>query len=161
MFKGYNLNFQMGDKNMTGKEKCKFLREIRAGIAEENDIQLVVEECPFKGECKGTCPKCEAELAYLEEELKKRKRKGMVIKISIAAAAAAGITLGGIAVRDMLIDMLNDQTGAVPALGYYMAVDWDNSGVVEDKENKASDNLDEMMKRQDIDVVDDSVYSEM
>ena len=61
---------------MTGKDRCKILKEIRAGIAADNDIQLVVEECPYKGECTGTCPRCEAELAYLEEELKKRKRNG-------------------------------------------------------------------------------------
>ena len=54
---------------MKGKEKCKALKEIRKQIAENNNIEYVVSECKHKGECKGTCPKCEAEVRYLEKEL--------------------------------------------------------------------------------------------
>ena len=71
---------------MSGKEKCKYLREIRKKIALENDITLVTSECTFKGECKGTCPKCEAEVRYLERELDKRRNLGKVITL-------AGLTL--------------------------------------------------------------------
>ena len=42
-----------------GKEKCRILKEIRAEIARANDIEWVVSECKHKGNCKGTCPKCE------------------------------------------------------------------------------------------------------
>ena len=58
---------------MTGKETCKILKEIRQKIANENDIPLYTEECQYKGKCKGTCPKCEAELLYLEKELSKKR----------------------------------------------------------------------------------------
>ena len=70
-----------------GKKTCKILKEIRQQIAERNDIEYITSECHFQGECKGTCPKCEAELQYLENELSKRRQLGK-------AVAVAGISLG-------------------------------------------------------------------
>ena len=70
-----------------GKKTCKILKEIRQQIAEKNDIEYVTSECSFQGECEGTCPKCEAELRYLERELRKRQQLGKVVTI-------AGISLG-------------------------------------------------------------------
>ena len=70
-----------------GKQTCKILKEIRKQIAAENDIELVVSECTYQGDCKGTCPKCEAEVRYLEHELEKRQRMGK-------AAIFAGMSLG-------------------------------------------------------------------
>ena len=70
-----------------GKQTCKILKEIRKQIAAENDIELVISECTYQGDCKGTCPKCEAEVRYLERELEKRQRMGK-------AAIFAGMTIG-------------------------------------------------------------------
>jgi TonB family protein len=70
-----------------GKKVCKILKEIRQQIADKNEIAYVTSECHFQGECKGTCPKCEAEVKYLENELHKRKLLGK-------AATIAGISLG-------------------------------------------------------------------
>ena len=70
-----------------GKQTCKILKEIRKQIAGENDIKLVIEECTYQGDCLGTCPKCEAEVRYLERELEKRQRMGK-------AAIFAGMTFG-------------------------------------------------------------------
>ena len=70
-----------------GKQTCKILKEIRKQIAEENDIKLVIEECTYQGDCLGTCPKCEAEVRYLERELEKRQRMGK-------AAVVAGLSVG-------------------------------------------------------------------
>ena len=70
-----------------GKQTCKILKEIRKQIAAENDIKLVVEECTYHGDCLGTCPKCEAEVRYLERELEKRQRMGK-------AAVVAGLSVG-------------------------------------------------------------------
>ncbi|MBR5910924.1 MAG: energy transducer TonB [Bacteroidales bacterium] len=70
-----------------GKQTCKILKEIRKQIAAENDIKLVIEECTYQGDCLGTCPKCEAEVRYLERELEKRQRMGK-------AAVFAGMTIG-------------------------------------------------------------------
>ncbi len=70
-----------------GKQTCKILKEIRKQIAAENDIKLVIKECTYQGDCHGTCPKCEAEVRYLERELEKRQRLGK-------AAIFAGMTIG-------------------------------------------------------------------
>ena len=70
-----------------GKQTCKILKEIRKQIAEENDIELVISECTYQGDCLGTCPKCEAEVRYLERELEKRQRLGK-------AAVVAGLSVG-------------------------------------------------------------------
>jgi len=72
---------------MKGKNTCKILKEIRKQIAEENDIKLVISECTYQGDCKGTCPKCEDEVRYLERELEKRQRMGK-------AAVVAGLSVG-------------------------------------------------------------------
>jgi len=70
-----------------GKRTCKILKEIRRQIAEANDIEYVVEECQYKGDCLGTCPKCEAEVRYLEEQLHQRQLLGK-------AAMVAGVSVG-------------------------------------------------------------------
>lgn len=72
---------------MKGKEKCKALKEIRRQIAEKNDIPFAVSQCTHQGDCKGTCPKCESELRYLERELAIRQGLGK-------AVAIAGISIG-------------------------------------------------------------------
>mgnify|MGYP002855364190 FL=1 len=63
------------------------MKEIRRQIAEANDIEYVTEECQYKGDCLGTCPKCEAEVRYLEEQLHQRQLLGK-------AAMVAGISVG-------------------------------------------------------------------
>ena len=70
-----------------GKEICRELKELRQRIAEENSIPLKMEECTFKGECDGTCPRCDAEVNYLETALADRLRLGK-------AAMVAGLSLG-------------------------------------------------------------------
>lgn len=72
---------------MNGKSKCKVLKDIRKKIAEDNDIAYVTSECQYQGECSGTCPKCEAELRYLEEELTKRRNLGKTVAVAGIAAA--------------------------------------------------------------------------
>ena len=75
-----------------GKRTCKILKEIRRQIAEANDIEYVVEECQYKGDCLGTCPKCEAEVRYLEEQLHQRQLLG---KAAMVAGISAGLlTIG-------------------------------------------------------------------
>ena len=70
-----------------GKKTCKILKEIRQQIADNNNIEYITSECHFQVECKGTCPKCESEVRYLENELNKRRQLGK-------AVAIAGISLG-------------------------------------------------------------------
>ena len=73
-----------------GKQTCKILKEIRRQIAEANDIEFVTSECRYKGDCLGTCPKCEAEVRYLEQQLRKRQLMGKAVVL-------AGLSVGMIA----------------------------------------------------------------
>lgn len=77
---------------MTGKEKCEFLKEIRKNIAEEYNIPYNPSECKHEGECSGTCPKCEAELKYLTEEIDKKRAAGVEVNISPNLSELLGIT---------------------------------------------------------------------
>lgn len=79
---------------MKGKEKCKALKELRRKIAEENDIAFAVSECTHQGECKGTCPKCESELRYLERELERRTKLGKTVALAGLSVCLAGVVAG-------------------------------------------------------------------
>ena len=79
---------------MRGKDKCRILKQIRKKIADENEIPYVVEECKHKGECKGTCPKCEADLKMLERELSLRHKIGKTVAIAGIAAGMMTMTTG-------------------------------------------------------------------
>ena len=71
-----------------GKSTCKLLKDIRQQIADANGISYQPKECHYEGECAGTCPACEAEIRYLETQLRERKRKGWGMKV---AGLAAGL----------------------------------------------------------------------
>ena len=78
---------------MNGKDKCRILKDIRRQIAEENGIEWVVSECKHKGNCKGTCPKCESEVRQLEQALEIRRRRGKIVApAGISAACLTGLT---------------------------------------------------------------------
>jgi len=81
--------YRKENNDMTGKSKCKILKDIRREIAKQNDIDLVIDECKFKGDCLGTCPKCEAEVRYLEKELEKRRSLGKTVAIAGLVTALA------------------------------------------------------------------------
>ena len=72
-----------------GKDICKELKAVRKRIAEENGIELEIPECTYKGPCKGTCPRCESEVQYLENELVRRIRMGKVAKVAGLALTLA------------------------------------------------------------------------
>ena len=72
-----------------GKNTCKILKEIRRQIAEANDIEFITSECRYPGDCLGTCPKCEAEVRYLEQQLEKKRLAG---KAAIIIGVSMGIT---------------------------------------------------------------------
>ena len=74
-----------------GKQTCRILKEIRRQIAEANDIEFVTSECRYKGDCLGTCPKCEAEVRYLEQQLRARSLAGKAV--ALAGISAASIAM--------------------------------------------------------------------
>ncbi len=71
-----------------GKHTCKILKEIRRQIAEANGIEFVTSECRYKGDCLGTCPKCEAEVRYLEQQLRARSLAGKAVALAGISAAS-------------------------------------------------------------------------
>ena len=70
-----------------GKKICQTLKEIRLQVARTNDIPYEPTECKHKGDCSGTCPKCEQEVRYIEQQLNKRRTLGK-------AVAVAGVAIG-------------------------------------------------------------------
>lgn len=89
---------------MQGKDKCRMLREIRQQIAKQNDIELITADCGFKGECRGTCPKCESELKYLEQQLEIRRSLGKRIAL-VGLAAGTALTMTGCSLTDAIDDV--------------------------------------------------------
>ena len=78
-----------------GKQTCKILKEIRRQIAEANGIEFITSECRYRGDCLGTCPKCEAEVRYLEQQLRAHSLAGKAV--AIAGISAGMIALSGCA----------------------------------------------------------------
>ena len=103
---------------MTGKNKCKILKEIRSKIAKENDIPFITSQCTYQGDCKGTCPKCEQELVYLEQQLAKRRQLGKMVTVS---ALALGFAVGSVGCRPKVLE------GDVP---YIAETEDDEAGTV-------------------------------
>lgn len=77
-----------------GKQTCKILKEIRRQIAEANDIEFITSECQYHGDCLGTCPKCEAEVRYLEQQLERKRLAGKAI--TVLGISAGLVTMGAI-----------------------------------------------------------------
>ncbi|MBR4079710.1 MAG: hypothetical protein IKK29_05820 [Christensenellaceae bacterium] len=97
---------------MRGKDKCRILKQIRQQIADANDIEYITRECTYQGDCRGTCPKCEAELRYLEEQLELRRNRG---KKAVVAAVAAGIIMTTATGCDFSMNYGKEPGGAPPA----------------------------------------------
>jgi len=104
-----------------GKKVCNTLKEIRQQIADKNEIEYTTSECHFDEECKGTCPKCESEIKYLENELFKRKQLGQ-------AVAIAGISLG--IAGTFSAYNLPQQTNTSISAEQEMATDMENSDTI-------------------------------
>ena len=64
-----------------GKRICRTLKELRKRIADANKIPFEIEECTHKGDCPGTCPKCESEVNYLMNAIDDREQQGKPINI--------------------------------------------------------------------------------
>lgn len=73
-----------------GKRVCASLKHVRKQIADANGIPYEVTECKHQGDCRGTCPKCEAELRYIENQLSLRRAAGMAVTV-------VGLSLGVVA----------------------------------------------------------------
>ena len=77
---------------LTESNICNTLKAIRKQIADANGIDYSPEECNYKGECMGTCPKCEQDVRDLEYELHLRQMAGKAIKVAGIAAGLVAMT---------------------------------------------------------------------
>ena len=67
---------------LSGKQKCEMLRNIRREIAARNNIEYITSDCTYEGDCLGTCPKCDAEVRYLENELNRKIQSGQQVSVA-------------------------------------------------------------------------------
>ena len=74
-----------------GKVLCKTLKSIRKEVAKANDIDYTPVECHHTGPCRGTCPACEAEVRYLEQQLSLRRKLGKAVAVAGIAMSALNV----------------------------------------------------------------------
>ena len=100
-------------------------------------LNSIVYECPHKGDCKGTCPTCEAEVAYLENELRKRQKLGKTVLVAGLAATIMATTAG--CIKDQIQDFLDDNVtqGFLPAPG--LQEEWEQPQADMDLQDHAAD----------------------
>ncbi|MBR1549160.1 MAG: carboxypeptidase-like regulatory domain-containing protein [Bacteroidales bacterium] len=106
-----------------GKDICKELKAVRKQIAAENGIPLDIPECTYKGPCRGTCPRCESEVRFLENELAKRIKLG---KVATVAGIALALAAPGVA------EAQSGETPAVPPSHERQVGECEVTGVVVD-----------------------------
>ena len=69
------------------KKVCQTLKVVSKQIADANEIPYEITECHHEGDCRGTCPKCESEVRYIENQLNIRRAAGKAVSL-------VGLSLG-------------------------------------------------------------------
>ena len=64
------------------KITCETLKAIRKQVADANGIVYTPAKCDFEGVCTGTCPACESERKYIEDQLSLKRKAGNIVKIA-------------------------------------------------------------------------------
>ena len=64
------------------KITCETLKAIRKQVADANGIVYTPAKCDFEGVCAGTCPACESEREYIENQLSIKRKAGNIVKIA-------------------------------------------------------------------------------
>lgn len=64
------------------KITCETLKAIRKQVADANGIVYTPAKCDFEGVCTGTCPACESEREYIENQLSLKRKAGNLVKIA-------------------------------------------------------------------------------
>ncbi|MBR6110531.1 MAG: hypothetical protein IKQ08_01095 [Paludibacteraceae bacterium] len=88
-----------------GRIICDELKRVRLKLAKANGIDYNPTVCNHQGECSGTCPKCEAELAELTRQIKEKKSTKVIgvapLKIVATAVVASTLALASCQDGDM------------------------------------------------------------
>lgn len=95
-----------------GKDLCDTLKTIRKAVADANGIEYVPGKCTNDDECCGTCPACEAEVRYIERELKFRRLAGKAVTVAGIAIGAA--SFAACSTDKLTDDGLNNSSVQVP-----------------------------------------------
>lgn len=95
-----------------GKDLCDALKAVRKAIADANGIEYVPGKCTNDDECCGTCPACEAEVRYIERELKFRRLAGKAVTVAGIAIGAA--SFAACSTDKLTDDGLNNSSVQVP-----------------------------------------------
>lgn len=138
-----------------GKQTCKILKEIRRQIAEANDIEFVTSECRYKGDCLGTCPKCEAEVRYLEQQLRARQLMGKAVML--AGISAGMIAFSGCGSSSNHATADSDKLQGEPMELPKGDDEWDVDGELPVQEVVDSIREAAMMKKGEVEAVDSSI----
>ena len=82
-------------------------------VAKANDIKYAPTECHHEGDCAGTCPACEAEVRYLEQQLQLRRQLGKAVAVvgvsmGLVALASCGSKATDLKAGEIPIEMLPD-----------------------------------------------------
>lgn len=124
-----------------GKQVCRILKDIRRQIADANNIEFVTEDCQYKGDCLGTCPKCEAEVRYLEQQLSEKRALGKAVSL-------LGISLGLSALPAMASEnrtnelQIVEKPDTIQVSDSAVCNDWDEiKGIIIDEDDPDSLNL--------------------
>lgn len=101
-----------------GKSICSVLKTIRKQVADANGIKYEPRVCHYQGDCLGTCPACEAEVRYLEQQLDMRRQLGKAVAIVGISAGLTALTACGSASKVVKEnDAANDNTEHVLKVG--------------------------------------------
>ena len=90
-----------------GRRICGVLKTIRKQVADANEIKYEPRECHHQGECRGTCPACEAEVRYIEQQLNIRRQLGKAVAIVGISAGLSALT--GCGVKAKKADSISDE----------------------------------------------------
>ncbi|MBP5680900.1 MAG: energy transducer TonB [Bacteroidales bacterium] len=122
-----------------GKKICAHLKVVRKQIADANDIPYEITECPHQGPCAGTCPKCESELRYIENQLTLRRAAGKAVSlvglslgISSVFAASKEIPFNDKPIQEEPpIQSIKTTTDSLPAMGEVEPEDYVFAGLIQ------------------------------
>ena len=122
-----------------GKKICAHLKVVRKQIADANDIPYEITECPHQGPCAGTCPKCESELRYIENQLTLRRAAGKAVSlvglslgISSVFAASKEIPFNDKPIQEEPpIQSIKTTTDSLPAMGEVEPEDYVLAGLIQ------------------------------
>lgn len=75
------LDHERAKRTSHGKDICAILKEMRLKVASDNGLNLTIPECTYDGPCKGTCPRCDAELQNITTYLNILENNNVKIKL--------------------------------------------------------------------------------